>query len=287
MRPERLTTKIFLDGGDPHETKAIAELLGFLDGQTTNPTLISKNPAARKRLEKGNKFSEEEIYNFYHFVVTELSGMMPQGSISIEVYADPSTESGEMLIQGRQMFGWIPNAQIKFPTSPEGLKAAEQAVSEGIRVNMTLCFTQEQAAAVYAATRGAKRGGVYVSPFVGRLDDRGERGMDLIENILTMYKKGNAHVEVLTASVRSLDHLLYAIKLGSDIVTAPFAILKEWGEKGMPMPGDDYRYDPKGLKPIPYQPLELSRGWNEYDISHDLTVSGMEKFSADWKSLIR
>ena len=152
---------------------------------------------------------------------------------------------------------------------------------------MTLCFTQEQAAAVYAATRGARRGGVYVSPFVGRLDDRGENGMDLIENILTMYKKGNAHVEVLTASVRNLDHLLYAIKLGSDIVTAPFVILKEWGEKGMPMPGNEYRYEPKGLKPIPYKPLELSRKWDAYDISHDLTVSGMEKFSADWKSLIR
>jgi transaldolase len=287
MRPEGLATKIFLDGGDPHETKEIAQLLGFLDGQTTNPTLISKNPAARKRLEKGNKFSEEEIYNFYHFVVTELSGMMPQGSISIEVYADPSTPSGEMLAQGRKMFRWIPNAQIKFPTSREGLKAAEQAVSEGMRVNMTLCFSQEQAAAVYAATRGAKRGAVYVSPFVGRLDDRGENGMDLIKNIVTMYREGNAHVEVLTASVRSLDHLLYALKLGSDIVTVPFEILKEWAGKGMPVPGKDYRYDPKGLKPIPYQPLELSRKWDGYDISHDLTVTGMEKFSSDWKSLIR
>ena len=192
-----------------------------------------------------------------------------------------------MLRQGRKMFGWIPNAQIKFPTSREGLKAAEQAVSEGIRVNMTLCFTQEQAAAVYAATRGAKRGGVYVSPFVGRLDDRGEKGMDLIANIIMMYKKGNAHVEVLTASVRSLDHFLYAIRLGSDIVTVPFAILKDWGEKGMPLPGNDYRYDPKGLNPIPYQPLDLSRKWDEYDIAHDLTAKGMERFSADWKSLIR
>ncbi len=108
---------------------------------------------------------------------------------------------------------------------------------------MTLCFSQAQAAAVYAATRGAKKGEVFVSPFIGRLDDRGENGMDLIANILKMYGKGDGHVEVLTASVRTLDHLLCAIKLGSDIITAPLAVLKEWKEKGLPMPKDDYPYD--------------------------------------------
>jgi len=287
MRPEGLTTRIFLDGGDPHETREIIDLLGFLDGQTTNPTLISKNPAARKRLEKGDRFSEQEILNFYHFVVTEISAMIPQGSVSIEVYSDAVTPAEEMLSQARKMFGWIPNAHIKFPTSAEGLKAAAQAIKEDMRINMTLCFSQEQAAAVYAATFGARRGNVFVSPFIGRLDDIGENGMDLIANILSMYKKGNAHVEVLTASVRSLDHLLYGIKLGSDILTVPFAILKEWAERGLPLPGSGYRYDSRGLKPIPPRHIELSRSWEEYDISHDLTVRGMEKFSADWKSLIR
>jgi transaldolase len=287
MRPAVLKTKIFLDGGDPHETKQISDLLGFLDGQTTNPTLISKNPHARKRLEQGNKFAREEILNFYHFVVTELSGMMPQGSISIEVYADPSTKAEEMLSQGRKMFGWIPNAQIKFPSSTEGLKAGEQAIREGLRINMTLCFTQEQAAAVYGATLGAKRGSVYVSPFVGRLDDRGENGMDLIADIIKMYGTGDAHVEVLTASVRSMDHFLYALKLGTDIVTAPFDILKEWGKKGLPIPGSDYQYPAKQLKPIPYKEITLTRNWLEYDIHHDLTVKGMEKFSADWNALIK
>jgi transaldolase len=287
VRPTDLRTKIFLDGGDPHETKQIIDLMGFLDGQTTNPTLISKNPHARKRLEQGDKFTREEILNFYHFVVTELSGMMPQGSISIEVYSDLATGAGEMLAQGRKMFGWIPNAQIKFPSSTEGLKAAEQAIKEGLRVNMTLCFSQEQAAAVYVATLGAKRGGVYVSPFVGRLDDRGENGMDLIANIIKMYRKGEAHVEVLTASVRTLDHLLYALRLGTDIVTVPFAILKEWGEKGLPIPGSDYVYPANNLKPMPYKEISLTRSWQEYDIHHDLTVKGMEKFSADWNALIR
>ena len=287
MRPDNLKTKIFLDGGDPGETRETMNLLGFLDGQTTNPTLISKNPDARRRLEKGEKFSKEEILVFYRSVVKEISGLIPQGSISVEVYADLSTSAEKMLQQGKEMFSWIPNAHIKFPTSKEGLKAAERARKDGLRVNMTLCFTQEQSAAVYAATRGGKKGDVFVSPFIGRLDDRGENGMDLIFNILRMYQKGDGHVEVLTASVRNLDHLLYAIKLGSDIVTVPFKILKEWGDKGLPMPGNNYQYDQHGLRNIPYKDIDLTRSWQEYDISHDLTVKGMERFSADWNTLIR
>jgi len=286
MRPSHLTTKIFLDGGDPDETRRIIDTLGFLDGQTTNPTLISNNPEARKRLEKGDKFGEDEILDFYRKVVKEISSIIPYGAISIEVYADSSTSAEQMLQQGREMFTWIPNAHIKYPSSTEGLKAAEQAVKEGIRVNMTLCFGQEQAAAVYAATAGAKKGDVFVSPFIGRLDDRGENGMDVIANIIKMFRKGDGHVEVLTASVRTLAHHLYALQLGSDIITAPFRILKEWGETGIHIPGDEFIYDAEGLKAIPYKEVDLSLKWREYDISHDLTEQGMEKFSSDWKSLI-
>ncbi|HME44078.1 MAG TPA: transaldolase family protein [Syntrophorhabdales bacterium] len=287
MRPAGLKTRIFLDGGDPDETRQAIDLLGFLDGQTTNPTLISKNPEVREAIDRGVRFSEKEIIAFYHDLVKKISAMIPQGSISVEVYADPATYADQMLRQGKEMFGWIPNAHIKFPTSKEGLKAAEQAVKGRLRVNMTLCFSQEQAAAVYAATRGAKKGEVFVSPFIGRLDDRGENGMDLIANILKMYSKGDGHVEVLTASVRTLDHLLCAIKLGSDIITAPFAILKEWGKKGLPMPKDDYTYDCGKLAAMPYQDIDLSKQWQEYNISHDLTVKGMERFSADWNALIK
>lgn len=286
MKPKNLKTRIFLDGGDPGETREISNLMGFLDGQTTNPTLISKNPKARQRLERGEKFSKEEILNFYHNVVEEISTLIPQGSISVEVYADLSTSAEEMLRQGEDMFSWIPNAQIKFPTSKEGLKAAEQAIKKGMRINMTLCFSQEQAAAVYAATQGAKKGDVYVSPFIGRLDDIGENGMDLIAQIIKMYQKGDGHVEVLTASVRNIDHLLYALKLGSDIITAPFKVLKEWVERGVPIPGDDYVYNPKGLKPIPYKNVDLKKNWQEYDIYHELTDKGMERFSADWNNLV-
>ena len=286
MRPQGLNTRIFLDGGDPADTREIIGLLGFLDGQTTNPTLISKNPEAKERLKSGEKFSEKEIYCFYRDVVTELSGLILGGSVSVEVYADLSTRAEQMLEQGKEMFSWIPNAHIKFPSSAEGLRAAEMAVKSGLRVNMTLCFTQEQAAAVYAATRGAKKGDVFVSPFVGRLDDRKENGMDLIANIVRMYGKSDRHVEVLSASVRNMDHFYYSIALGCDIVTAPYEILKEWAAKGLALPVKDYTYDPKGLSPIAYKDLDLSKSWKDIDISHELTVKGMERFSADWNLLI-
>jgi transaldolase len=155
-----------------------------------------------------------------------------------------------------------------------------------MRVNMTLCFSQSQAAAVYAATQGARKGQVFVSPFIGRLDDRGENGMDLIADILKMYEKGDGHVEVLTASVRNIGHLLCAVGLGSDILTSPFAILKEWGEKGLPLPGPGYRYDAGGRTAIPYEGVPLTREWREYDLRHDLTDNGMERFSKDWNALI-
>lgn len=287
MRSHNLKTKIFLDSGNPDETRKTISLLGFLDGQTTNPTLISKNPMACQRLERGEKFSKEEILRFYRDVVKEISALIPQGSISVEVYADFSTSPEEMLQQGREMFSWIPNAHIKLPTFKEGLKAAEQAVKDGIHVNMTLCFTQEQAAAVYAATQGAKKGEVFISPFIGRLDDRGENGMDLIAHVLTMYQKGDGHVEVLTASVRNIDHLLYALRLGSDIITVPFNVLKEWAERGLPIPKDDYVYDSKDFKSISFKPIDLTKKWQDYDIYHELTDKGIERFSADWNSLIR
>jgi transaldolase len=286
MRPKGLKTRIFLDGGDPEETRETIGLLGFLDGQTTNPTLIAKNPEARERLKEGRKFSPAELISLYREVVGRISGMIPHGSISVEVYSDPRTAAEDMLRQGREMFSWIPNAHIKFPSNRAGLEAAGRAVRDGLRVNLTLCFSEDQAAAVHSVTRGARRGDVFLSPFVGRLDDRGENGMSLIENILRLYAKGDKHVEVLTASVRNIDHLLFALKLGSDIVTVPFAVLKEWAGRGLPLPGTDYRYDPKGLRPIPYRDLDLEADWESFDLGHELTQKGMERFSQDWNGLI-
>lgn len=287
MRPKDLNTRIFLDGGDPDETKEILKLIGFVDGQTTNPSLIAKNPVARQRMERGEKFTRSEILSFYRDVVRELSTLIPQGSISVEVYADSSTIADDMIKQAKEMFSWIPNAHIKLPTTHEGLKAAEQAIKNGLRINMTLCFTQEQAAAVHAATKGAKKGDVFVSPFIGRLDDKGENGMSLISNIIQMYKNGDGHVEVLTASVRTIDHHLYALKLGSDIVTSPFKIVKEWSAGGLSVPGNDYQYDQKNLEPIGFKDLDLKKNWQDFDIRHELTDKGLAKFASDWNSLIK
>ena len=153
------------------------------------------------------------------------------------------------------MFFWIPNAHIKYPTTIEGLQAAVQAIKEGMRINMTLCFQQEQAAAVYTATKGAQKGQVFLSPFVGRLDDQGKNGMDVIKNIIKMYKNGDMHVELLAASLRNIDHLLYSLKLGADIVTAPYKVLEGWVQKSLPIPQENYQYKPKNLENIPYRKL--------------------------------
>lgn len=287
MEQKKIKTKIFLDGGDPNETQEIITLLGFLDGQTTNPTLISKNPDAKSRIEKDKKFGAQEVFSFYKKVVKKISSLIPEGSVSVEVYADKETKAKNMFLQGKEMFSWIPNAHIKFPTTAEGLKAAKEAVANGMRVNMTLCFTQEQAAAVYSATKGAKVGQVFVSPFVGRLDDKGENGMDLIRNIIKMYKKGDGHVNVLTASVRNMHHFLYAIKLESDIITAPFSILKEWSAQGMPLPKNNYIYTTKGLKEISYREIDITKNWEDFDIVHELTDKGVDRFSDDWNKLIK
>ncbi|MBI1863216.1 transaldolase [Candidatus Microgenomates bacterium] len=285
MRPANLTTKIFLDSGDPDETRRAVDLLGFLDGQTTNPTLISKNPEAKARLAAGQKFTKDEIYGFYQKVVKEISPYI-HGSVSIEVYSDTATTTEEMFAQAQDMFTWIPNAHIKLPLTKAGLTAAESLVKAGIRVNITLCFSQAQAAAVYAATRGAHPGDVFVSPFIGRLDDLGLNGLDLISNIQTMYRESNHHVSVLAASIRTLDHLYYCLSQKVDLVTVPFSILDQWQEDGMRIPGPDYRFDPHGLNAIPYDPLDLHKSWKTYMIDHELTTKGIEQFSADWNSLV-
>lgn len=285
MRPDGLKTRIFLDSGDPAETRRSLELMGFLDGQTTNPTLVAKHPRAKERLEHGEKFSEAEIYDFYRQVVGEISAIIPDGFVSIEVYAEAATTAAAMFAQGKKMYGWIPNAHIKYPVTAAGLEAAQDSVQAGLRVNMTLCFSQAQAAAVYAATVGAKPNGALVSPFAGRLDDLGEDGMTVIANIIKMYQDSDRHVEVLAASIRSLDHFMQSLALGADIITAPFAVLEAWAKAGKPVPGAGFSYK-TDLKPIPYQDLGLDQPWGAYDIKHELTDKGIERFSADWNALI-
>lgn len=286
MRPENLKTQIFLDSGDSDEARQAIEMLGFLDGQTTNPSLIVRNPAIQSKLLKGEKFSKDEVYGMYKSIVQEISSIIPKGSISVEVYVDLNTRADEIVKQAKELNTWIKNTHIKLPVTVEGLKAVEILAEEEIKLNITLVFSQEQAAAVYSATKDAKKGQIYLSPFVGRLDDRGENGMDLIKNIIQMYKKGDGHVEVLSASVRSYNHLLYSIFLGADIVTAPFKILKEWRDNGMELPDENYVYECPHLKPIPFEKVDLNKKWQDYNIKHELTDRGVEKFCADWNNLL-
>jgi transaldolase len=160
--------------------------------------------------------------------------------VSIEVFADLDSRAEEMLAQGQEMFTWIPNAYVKYPCTHEGLRAAEMSVPKSSRVNMTLCFSQEQAAAVYAATRGSKEP-VYVSPFAGRLDDQGEDGMDLVRNIKKMYERSDRHVHVLAASIRTINHLLCSFLLGAELATVPSKVLQEWAAASCPMPDKDFQ----------------------------------------------
>lgn len=283
MKPSDIKTKVFLDSGDPEDTKKVINTLGFLDGQTTNPSLVAKDSEVLEKIDRGEKFTKEELYKEYKKLVQEISELIPEGSVSIEVYSDNLTTADEMLHQGREMFTWIPNAHIKFPTTYEGLKAAEKASKEGMRINMTLVFSQLQAAAVYVATKGLSKGNVFISPFIGRLDDQGENGIDLISNIQKMYKEGDNHVEVLAASIRTLDHLYNCLFLNADIVTVPAKILYEWKEHDFYIPTEITKTE---LLPIPFQNIPLTKNWDEYDINHSLTTKGIEKFVADWKKLI-
>ena len=281
-----MQTKIFLDSGDPEETKEIFGLLGFLDGQTTNPSLIAKNPTAQKRLQSGNKFTKDEVNIFYKNIINEIAKTIPKGSLSIEVCADKDTSIDDILSQAREMNTWNENAYIKLPIIKNGLEAASKLCHEGIRVNMTLCFSQQQAAAVYSATSHAHIYDVYLSPFVGRLDDKGIDGMSLIKNIKDLYTQGDGHVEILTASVRSLDHFLAAIAYGSNIITAPAKVLREWAEGGFVVPDSSYQYFSE-LASIEYEEIDIKSDWRSFDIQHELTDVGLQKFAGDWNNLVK
>ncbi|MBI5619401.1 transaldolase [Candidatus Gottesmanbacteria bacterium] len=337
-------SKIFIDGGDPAETKeadAMLKKAGYhgLDGQTTNPTLIAKrllNAAAAEvgvGAVRGSPFTAHPSSNcvavtsslhtlrdgarkdsprraltsapapqqitasdasaYYRKTVEEIGRIIPEGQISIQVIGDPAKLTvDEMLSQARDRITWIPNAVIKFPVTKTGLKAAEIFCQEG-PVNMTLAFSQEQAAAVYAATK-AHNYDVFISPFVGRLDDRGENGMDVVANILEMYRElGDGHVQVLTASVRNVKHILYALWIKSDVITIPFKVFKEWAGQNFTLPPKDFLYDPPtgeagepGLTEIEYRELTLDKEWTEYDLFHDLTDVGLTRFWEDWKGIV-
>lgn len=291
--------KIFLDSSDPAETIKAKSLLGRIDGQTTNPSLVAKNPEVQKYIASGKKLTEKDLLARYKAIIGEIEKEIA-GPISVEVYADWSTDAATILKQANDMFTWGKNIYVKFPTIPAGLKAAHEFTKNGGRANMTLVFDQMQSAAVYAATLPGKTQpsvAHFISPFIGRWDDRGFNGLDIVKNIIKMYKKFDkqrnakkSHVEVLAASIRTLDHFYASIFLGADILTIPVKTILQWIDQEKWMPDEKYRIQTAGLKSILYQDIPLKENFEEYTIDKSeggLLDEGLKKFAKDWNALLK
>ena len=188
--------KLFIDSGNIKDIQALVPL-GIIDGITTNPTLLSKEPGDYR----------ENLKKICQIV---------QGPTSAEV---TETDADAMVKQGRELSkidSWI---VVKVPLTRDGIKACKTLSSEGIKVNVTLCFSPSQ------ALLAAKVGATYISPFVGRLDDVASHGMELIRDIVEIYENYNFKTEVLVASTRSPMHIVEAARMGADICTCPPAVI--------------------------------------------------------------
>ncbi len=282
----KIKTKVLLDSSDTKETEELLSLGAVLHGQTTNPSLLAKSPSVKERIAGGEALTEEDILTLYRELIINIADLIPDGPVSIEVHSEVYSSADELLKQGKEMFEWTKNAYVKYPITTAGLVAAERSLSLGMRVNMTLCFSEQQAAAVYAISRGSKPGSVLLSPFIGRLDDVDQNGVSLISNIKQLYKDGDSHVEVLAASVRTMEHFMAMLALEVEQVTAPFSILKKWAELDMPIPDSTYVYDSRRLSDIPKERLSLGQPWVDYDIRHPLTENGLKRFADDWNKLL-
>ncbi|MBI1386044.1 MAG: fructose-6-phosphate aldolase [Rhizobiales bacterium] len=191
--------RFFVDTADVAEIRELAAT-GLLDGVTTNPSLIAKS---------GRKFTE---------VIAEICAIVP-GPVSAEVAA---TDTETMLAEGRKLAAIAPNVTIKVPLTWDGLKTCKALTGEGTKVNVTLCFSANQ------ALLAAKAGATFVSPFVGRLDDIGLNGMELIGEIRTIYDNYPAlGTEILAASIRTVNHVKESAMAGADVATIPPAILRD------------------------------------------------------------
>jgi transaldolase len=210
--------KFFVDTADVAEIKELAAT-GLLDGVTTNPTLVAKS---------GRNFKE---------VVAEICELVP-GPVSAEVAA---TDLDGMLREGRSLAKIAGNVTVKVPLTWEGLKACKALTAEGTMVNVTLCFSANQ------ALLAAKAGATFISPFVGRLDDAGADGMELVREIRTIYDNySDLGTQILAASLRNVLHVKQAAMIGADVATLPPAVLRAL-------------------------------------VAHPLTDKGLELFLNDWK----
>jgi transaldolase len=211
--------KFFLDTANLNEIKEIAGW-GILDGVTTNPSLVSKENAA---------FDE---------LIKEICQIVP-GPVSVECV---STQAGDIINEAKGLAALAANVVVKIPIGIEGLKATRALSQEGIQVNTTLVFSPTQ------ALLAAKAGSRYVSPFIGRLDDISQEGMQVVEQILAIFDNYGLVAEVIVASIRHPLHVVEAALLGADIVTLPFAVMEKL-------------------------------------VKHPLTDIGMEKFLQDWSKV--
>ena len=211
--------KFFIDTANIDEIREAAAM-GVLDGVTTNPSLVAR---------EGREFMD---------VLAEIVQIV-DGPISAEV---TSTEFKGMMSQARELAKFHENIVVKIPIIEEGLKAIKACSDEGIRINVTLCFSANQ------ALLAAKAGAAYISPFLGRLDDIGHNGMDLMREIRTVYDNYGYPTQILAASIRSPLHVTEAALVGADVATVPFKVLQAI-------------------------------------IKHPLTESGQARFLADWEKV--
>ncbi len=211
--------KFFLDTASVKEIRE-GVALGVVDGITTNPSLVAK---------EGRPFRE---------IVEEICRLV-DGPINLEVVG---TDADTMVAEGRDLAKIHANVVVKIPMIAEGLKAVRRLHLEGIKVNVTLCFSPNQ------ALLAAKAGATYISPFIGRLDDISHVGMDLVRDILTIYRNYGYPTQLLAASLRHPLHLVEAAKAGAHVATMPFAVLQQL-------------------------------------LKHPLTDVGLERFLSDWKKV--
>ncbi|MCI4446036.1 MAG: fructose-6-phosphate aldolase [Candidatus Aminicenantes bacterium] len=212
--------KLFLDTANLQEIKEVVSW-GILDGVTTNPTLCSKE-----------KMAFEEL-------VKEICRLVP-GPVSLECV---STRAEDIVVEARKLSQIAPNVVIKIPINIEGLRATKILSAQGIKVNMTLIFSPSQ------ALLAAKAGAAFVSPFIGRLDDISHHGMELVEQIITIFENYNLETEVIVASVRHPGHVVEAALLGAHITTMPYSVMEKL-------------------------------------VKHPLTDIGIERFLQDWEKVL-
>lgn len=211
--------KIFIDTANIEEIKAANEW-GIIDGVTTNPTLVAK---------EGKDFKT---------VINQILSIV-DGPISVEVI---STDAQGMVKEALVMSKWSKNIVIKIPMIPEGLKAVKILNEKGIKTNVTLVFSVNQ------ALLAAKAGATYVSPFIGRLDDIGHDGMQIIRDLVQVYKEYSFKTEIIVASVRHPLHVVESAKIGAHVATIPFNVIEKM-------------------------------------FKHPLTDNGLEKFLKDWEKV--